>query len=35
MKWARHEAELVMFSAVADLLAKTGLHPRQVDVLGA
>ena len=34
MNWARTEAELVMFRAVADLLAKTGLHPRQVDVLG-
>ncbi|KAL4855401.1 3-ketoacyl-CoA synthase 1 [Chlorella vulgaris] len=33
MAWARQEAELVMFNAVADLLAKTGLQPRQVDVL--
>lgn len=33
MALARHEAELVMFSAVADLLARTGLHPRQIDVL--
>ncbi|KAI3432776.1 hypothetical protein D9Q98_004315 [Chlorella vulgaris] len=33
MAWARQEAELVMFNAVADLLAKTGLRPRQVDVL--
>jgi hypothetical protein len=28
------EAELVMFNAVADLLAKTGLKPKQIDVLG-
>lgn len=28
------EAELVMFSAVRDLLAKTGLKPKQIDVLG-
>lgn len=34
MVWARQEAELVMFNAVADLLAKTGLKPRQIDVLG-
>lgn len=34
MRWARDEAELVMFNAVADLLKKTGLKPRQVDVLG-
>lgn len=33
MVWARQEAELVMFNAVADLLAKTGLKPRQIDVL--
>ena len=33
MALAREEAELVMFSAVADLLKRTGLHPRQVDVL--
>ena len=33
MTLAREEAEQVMFSAVADLLARTGLHPRQVDVL--
>lgn len=35
MNWARQEAELVMFKAVDDLLRKTGLHPRQIDVLGA
>lgn len=34
MNWARQEAELVMFKAVDDLLRKTGLHPRQIDVLG-
>ncbi|KAL4452786.1 hypothetical protein ABPG75_008448 [Micractinium tetrahymenae] len=33
MVWARGEAELVMFNAVADLLAKAGLQPRQIDVL--
>ena len=33
MALAREEAELVMFNAVADLLERTGLHPRQVDVL--
>ena len=34
MRWARVEAELVMFNAVKDLLAKTKLRPRQIDVLG-
>ena len=34
MKWAREEAELVMFNAVKDLLAKTRLAPRDIDVLG-
>ena len=34
MRWARVEAELVMFNAVRDLLAKTKLSPRQIDVLG-
>ena len=34
MRWARVEAELVMFNAVKDLLAKTKLQPRQIDVLG-
>jgi 3-ketoacyl-CoA synthase len=33
MALAREEAELVMFNAVRDLLNRTGLHPRQVDVL--
>ncbi|PSC74991.1 very-long-chain 3-ketoacyl-synthase [Micractinium conductrix] len=33
MKWAREEAELVMFNAVKDLLAKTRLAPRDIDVL--
>jgi len=33
MALAREEAELVMFSAVADLLKRTRLHPRQIDVL--
>lgn len=33
MALAREEAELVMFNAVADLLKRTGLHPRQIDVL--
>lgn len=33
MHWAREEAELVMFNSVADLLAKTGLQPRQIDAL--
>ena len=33
MALAREEAEIVMFNAVKDLLARTGLHPRQVDVL--
>lgn len=34
MSWARREAEMAMYPAVADLLAKTGLKPSQVDVLG-
>jgi 3-ketoacyl-CoA synthase len=33
MHLAREEAELVMFNAVADLLAKTGLRPGQIDIL--
>ena len=33
MALAREEAELVMFNAVANLLERTGLHPRQIDVL--
>ena len=34
MGWTRVEAELVMYGAVKDLLAKTNLKPRQIDVLG-
>lgn len=33
MLLAREEAEIVMFGAVEDLLAKTGLKPRDIDVL--
>jgi 3-ketoacyl-CoA synthase len=33
MALAREEAELVMFNAVEKLLERTGLHPRQIDVL--
>jgi len=33
MALAREEAELVMFNAVANVLERTGLHPRQIDVL--
>ncbi len=33
MALAREEAQEVIFSVVEDLLAKTGIHPRQVDIL--
>ena len=33
MVLARGEAELVMYPAVANLLQRTGLHPRQIDIL--
>jgi 3-ketoacyl-CoA synthase len=33
MKLAREEAELVMFSAVSDLLARTGIKAKQIDIL--
>lgn len=33
MALAREEAEEVMFSSVASLLERTGLHPRQIDIL--
>ncbi|EFN51426.1 hypothetical protein CHLNCDRAFT_141048 [Chlorella variabilis] len=35
MNRARQEAEIVMFNSVADVLRKTGLTPRQIDVLAA
>jgi len=33
MAWAREEAEQVLFSVVADLLEKTGMKPRDIDIL--
>lgn len=33
MAWAREEAEMVLFSCVENLLEKTGLKPRDIDVL--
>ena len=33
MENARKEAEMVMFGAVRDVLAKTGLKPKQIGVL--
>lgn len=33
MAWAREEAELVLFTVVENLLKKTGLNPRDIDVL--
>lgn len=33
MAWAREEAEQVLFSVVDDLLQKTGLRPRDIDIL--
>lgn len=33
MAWAREEAEMVLFSVVENLLKKTGMSPRDIDVL--
>lgn len=33
MAWAREEAEMVLFSVVENLLKKTGIKPRDIDVL--
>lgn len=33
MAWAREEAEQVLFSVVGDLFDKTGLKPRDIDIL--
>lgn len=33
MDTAREEAEMVLYGAVEELLKKTGLKPRQIDVL--
>jgi 3-ketoacyl-CoA synthase len=33
MAWAREEAEMVLFSVVENLLKKTGIKPREIDVL--